>query len=131
MTIDELRHWLFTNSLEDQWWMTFDGISQNQPMDTSSIERFLVCGKYTNIQVLHVSQASMSNPPWIKVEYSSEQANKINSRRLVERIDKAWSWQGLGIIDLIPGVRDLPYPVKFILMIFLLLSVFLLLGFFE
>ena len=27
------------------------------------------------------------------------------------------SWKGLGVFDLIPGIRDLPYPVRFILMI--------------
>jgi len=27
------------------------------------------------------------------------------------------SWKGLGLLDLIPGIRDLPYPVRFILMI--------------
>jgi len=31
--------------------------------------------------------------------------------------DAYGSWKGLGLIDLIPGIRDLPYPVRFILMI--------------
>jgi hypothetical protein len=26
------------------------------------------------------------------------------------------SWSGLGLFDLIPGVRDLPFPVRFVLM---------------
>ena len=25
-------------------------------------------------------------------------------------------WSGLGIFDLIPGIRDLPYPIRFLLM---------------
>ncbi len=27
------------------------------------------------------------------------------------------SWKGLGVFDLIPGIRNLPYPVRLILMI--------------
>jgi hypothetical protein len=27
------------------------------------------------------------------------------------------TWKGLGLFDLIPGIRDLPYPVRFILML--------------
>ena len=27
-----------------------------------------------------------------------------------------FSWQGMGLFDLIPGIRDLPYPIRFILM---------------
>ncbi len=26
-----------------------------------------------------------------------------------------FSWKGLGLIDLIPGIRDLPYPVRFVI----------------
>jgi len=29
-----------------------------------------------------------------------------------------FSWKGLGLLDLIPGVRDLPYPVRLVLMVF-------------
>jgi len=27
------------------------------------------------------------------------------------------SWSGLGLFDLIPGIRDLPYPARFALML--------------
>ena len=27
------------------------------------------------------------------------------------------SWSGLGLFDLIPGIRDLPYSIRFILMV--------------
>jgi hypothetical protein len=30
---------------------------------------------------------------------------------------EAYSWGGLGLFDLIPGVRDLPYPARLTLMI--------------
>ena len=33
-------------------------------------------------------------------------------------VKKAYlSWKGLGLFDLIPGVRDLPYVVRFLLMV--------------
>lgn len=31
--------------------------------------------------------------------------------------DAYGSWKGLGLFDLIPGIRDLPYPVRFVLML--------------
>jgi len=30
---------------------------------------------------------------------------------------EAYSWGGLGLFDLIPGIRDLPFAARFILMI--------------
>ena len=35
------------------------------------------------------------------------------------------SWSGLGLIDLIPGIRDLPYPVRFVIMVVVLLLLLL------
>ena len=32
-------------------------------------------------------------------------------------INEAYSWKGLGLFDLIPGIRDLPFPVRLIMMI--------------
>jgi len=31
--------------------------------------------------------------------------------------DAYGSWSGLGLFDLIPGIRDLPYPVRLLLML--------------
>ena len=33
------------------------------------------------------------------------------------------SWSGLGLFDLIPGIRDLPYPVRFVIMVVVVLLV--------
>ena len=31
--------------------------------------------------------------------------------------DAYFSWKGLGLFDLIPGIRDLSYPIRLILMV--------------
>ena len=33
------------------------------------------------------------------------------------RLKKAYGGKGLGMVDLIPGVRDLPTPLRFVLMV--------------
>lgn len=37
--------------------------------------------------------------------------------------DAYFSWKGLGLFDLIPGIRDLSYPLKLILMIITLIII--------
>ena len=43
------------------------------------------------------------------------------------------SWKGLGLLDVIPGIRNLPYPVRFTLMIIAvaLLVIYIVLRIFE
>ena len=68
MTIEQLKEWLFNNSQDDKWWLHVDGVSEEQPVTSSTIEKFLNAGCYHEIKALHVSQAELSSPPWIKIE---------------------------------------------------------------
>jgi uncharacterized membrane protein YvbJ len=45
-------------------------------------------------------------------------------------VKEAYGSKGLGLLDLIPGIRDLPYPVRLILMIIVvtLLVIFIVFG---
>ena len=40
-------------------------------------------------------------------------------------VREAYSWKGLGVIDLLPGVRDLPYPARFVIAVILFGFLFL------
>ncbi|MFH1565872.1 MAG: hypothetical protein ABIB98_01580 [bacterium] len=58
---------------------------------------------------------------------------RLSKNKEEKTLKKAYlSWKGLGLFDLIPGVRDLPYVVRFILMAItvtlVVLGVFSLLG---
>ncbi|MDB4665923.1 hypothetical protein OAE86_00455 [Akkermansiaceae bacterium] len=68
MTIKQLQEWLFNNSQDDQWWLHIDGVSEEDPVTSSTIEEFLKAGCYHEIKALHVSQAGLSPPPWIEIE---------------------------------------------------------------
>jgi TM2 domain-containing membrane protein YozV len=68
MTTKQLQEWLFLNSLEDQWWVSFDEITDENPLKIIEIEEKINSGQYAKAQALHVSQAELLNPPWIEVE---------------------------------------------------------------
>jgi uncharacterized protein YbaR (Trm112 family) len=42
---------------------------------------------------------------------------KQGKKKKRRTVGEAYSWGGLGVIDLIPGIRDLPYAVRFIIML--------------
>ena len=67
MTIEGLRNWQFENTLEDQWWLSMDGVSEETLLTLSEIEEVLSLGEYADVRALHASQASMANPPWINL----------------------------------------------------------------
>lgn len=71
MTFNQLREWLFQNSLEDQWWLSLDSVTEESPLTVSEIEECIESGDYGTAQALHVSQSEMTNPPWIDVEIPS------------------------------------------------------------
>lgn len=71
MTPKQLREWLFQNGQEDQWWLSLDTVTEESPLTVSEIEQRVQSGDYVTAQALHVSQAEMTNPPWIDVELPS------------------------------------------------------------
>jgi len=66
MTTKQLREWLFLNGLEDQWWLSIDKVTGDSPVTLSEVESCLQQGGQA--LVIHVSQATLANPPWIEVE---------------------------------------------------------------
>lgn len=67
MTPSQLRQWSFQNSQPDQWWLCLDAVTEEVPVTVAEIENFLATGEYARAQVLHISQADLTNPPWIEV----------------------------------------------------------------
>ena len=43
-------------------------------------------------------------------------------------MEESLSWTGFGVIDLVPGIRDLPDPVRLLLVLISAVSIALLLG---
>ncbi len=77
MNRKDLSSWLFQNSLEDQWWLAFNGSTQSQPLTLDEIENLIELespiemlsqGNRLSLKVLHVSQEALQNPPWIDLE---------------------------------------------------------------
>jgi len=68
VTTKKLKEWLFQNSLDDQWWISVDGVTNNSPQTLHEIEALLDSEYHTRCEVLHSSQSTLSNPPWIEVE---------------------------------------------------------------
>lgn len=64
MTEDELRDWMFSRSLEDQWWLSLDGVVEPEPMTLAEIKERLEWGDYADRKVLHRSQAKRGQQPW-------------------------------------------------------------------
>lgn len=79
MTPKELREWLFRNSLEDQWWISFGGVVDDCPVTFKEIEEKLNSGQYAQAYVLHFSQTEFSNPPWIEVELPAPVTQPLKS----------------------------------------------------
>ena len=73
MTIKQLREWLFTNSLDDQWWLCIDDSVDSSLVILLDVENVLVPTFHGKIQVLHVTQSELTNPPWVDVENPHEQ----------------------------------------------------------
>ncbi len=71
MNRKDLSSWLFQNSLEDQWWLAINGLTQSQPFTLDEIEDLIGHkhpGSVLSLMVLHQSQATLQNPPWIDLE---------------------------------------------------------------
>ena len=68
MTTKQLKEWLFLNSQSDQWWISLDEVTEENPMTIAEIVEILKSGQYANAQVLHISQDELVNPPWIDIQ---------------------------------------------------------------
>jgi len=51
---------------------------------------------------------------------------KCSSRMRYKTFIEAYSWGGLGLFDMTPGIRDFPYPVRFAIMLVTVMAVVLL-----
>lgn len=68
MTTKQLREWLFEHSLEDQWWVSLDGVTEDVVMTLAEAEARARVDGYADVRVLHVTQGEMESPPWVEVD---------------------------------------------------------------
>ncbi len=68
MTVSDLRNWLFQNGLEDQWWLSLEGVLEENPMSLSEVEAHISTSNFADIKVSHVSHSSQQNPPWVDID---------------------------------------------------------------
>ncbi len=68
MTIKQLKEWQFSKSLEDAWWHSQDGSTFASPLTLSAINEALKSSPSSVHKIIHTSQASYENPPWIEIE---------------------------------------------------------------
>ena len=80
MTIKQLRDWQFQNSLADEWWMSSQGITEEEPVTLEFVALYLSDG-LGDVKVLHVSQAGLSPAPWMKVTHPNQQPDEAGARR--------------------------------------------------
>lgn len=69
MTIKELRSWAFANNHDDQWWLSVEGVLEEDILSLGKIDEIISRGDRSDIMVLHRSQADTGNPSWVPVEF--------------------------------------------------------------
>lgn len=78
MTTKQLREWLFTNNKEDQWWLYVNGVNSDSTMTLDQIDSRLKTA-LGSVKALHVSQADMTNPPWVDIDLASSPPSRMAS----------------------------------------------------
>ena len=68
MNIQDLQNWMFQNSLEDQWWVAVDDVTQGELKSLHQVQEICAANPKAKVKVLHSSQAQLDNPPWIEFE---------------------------------------------------------------
>ena len=66
MTVKQLREWIFTNNLDDSWWVAIEGKTRQTVENLETVAMFAASGR--PVMVLHVSKASLASPPWVEVD---------------------------------------------------------------
>ena len=112
MTPSQLREWSFRKSQPDQWWLSLDSVIEGAPVTVAEIEERMNSRQYINAHVIHVSQANMSNAPWVEVAlhtsvrppvavYSSNTSFAPHAASSIARSEHLKPDETLGIITLI------------------------------
>jgi hypothetical protein len=113
LTIRQLREWIQTNSMEDQWLVSLDTVIQKSLFRIEEIEKALTdraykpWGECNRVKVVHVSEVEQENLRWTVVEYEPlerERREKAHHLRRLEEITKGHRRiiQGILIYGLIP-----------------------------
>ena len=71
---------------------------------------------WRNSRPVHIAGTKSRNGPANVSQCGSPLGHKTAKEAYI-------SWSGLGLFDLIPGIRDLPYPVRFVIMVVVVLLV--------
>jgi hypothetical protein len=74
----QLREWLFTKSLEDEWYLSIKG-KVDPSLYTLDQAKTKAGGR--EFQLLHNSQSELANPPWIDFESTPKTKHKEPARR--------------------------------------------------
>jgi hypothetical protein len=67
MTVSELRKWLAEKNLPDQWWLSLDTVSEDEPVTLNQAAVRLASGDYDACFILHVSKANEEHQAWIEL----------------------------------------------------------------
>lgn len=67
VTPSQLYKWANENIQPNQWWLSLDFVTQENPVTAVEIDEIVTHGGYSDIRALHVSQAEIENPQWLKV----------------------------------------------------------------
>lgn len=57
---------MFTKGLKDLWWLSIDGVQEEQILRLDEIRERVQLGDYEDVRVLPVSEASKEKPQWLE-----------------------------------------------------------------
>lgn len=79
MTEQQLREWMFSNSLEDSWFISINGVTHES---TFTLDSAIKTARRKPLDLLHISQSTLQNPPWIALEVESKPDNTFKLMKL-------------------------------------------------
>lgn len=68
MTEKEIRLWMLKEKAPDAWWLSIDGEATGQTVQLEDAADRAADQPELTVQVLHVSQAEVKDPPWVPIE---------------------------------------------------------------
>ncbi|MEM9226523.1 MAG: hypothetical protein AAGA45_01010 [Verrucomicrobiota bacterium] len=86
MTEKEIRSWMLDEELPDQWWISLDDQTQEEPVSLQEAAESAAKEPEREVQVLHVSRVGDKEPPWVIVDADSamspEEREKLKSSKI-------------------------------------------------
>ncbi|MEM8549914.1 MAG: hypothetical protein AAGF10_03920 [Verrucomicrobiota bacterium] len=93
MTEKEIRSWMLRENISDQWWMSLDDETQEEPVPLQAAADLAAEDPEREVQVLHVSRVGDKEPPWVLIEPDS-----VMSAKDREELRPAEMTYGIGIL---------------------------------